>query len=116
MISHPTLTIVVPCYNESEVFKASSLALTNVLSILISKGKISNNSNVLFVDDGSRDDTWNKIITESLNITNVKGIKVSRNVGHQAALLAGLTYSKASDITISIDADLRMMYLSLKSW
>ena len=102
----PSLAIVVPCYNESEVFSYCLNALTDILKDLINKNKIKANSYVLFVDDGSKDDTWQQI-EQASNVSNlVRGVKLSRNKGHQIALLAGL-YSVDTDVSISIDADLQ---------
>ncbi|MBM3070998.1 glycosyltransferase family 2 protein [Lelliottia sp. RWM.1] len=103
---HPVLAIVVPCYNESEMFSMCVTQLREVLSNLVEKGSISASSYLLFVDDGSRDDTWEQISHSSLQFENVRGLKLSRNKGHQLALRAGLRFSDA-DITISIDADLQ---------
>ncbi len=102
----PILTIVVPCYNEQEIFNFSLKTLYSLLESLISKNLISNKSHLLFVDDGSKDDTWALIYNASKTLERVKAIKLSRNQGHQVALLAGLSES-TSDITISIDADLQ---------
>lgn len=102
------LSIVVPMYNEQEVFNLCVEALTNVLEDLIKKDKISKDSFMLLVDDGSRDNTWSLI--EKAHKTNpfVYGLKLSANVGHQNALLAGLMTAKNScDVTVSIDADLQ---------
>lgn len=102
----PSLTIVVPCYNESEVFSFCLTELTIILNDLISKNKISSDSCLLFVDDGSKDDTWKQIELSAESSTLVKGIKLSRNKGHQIALMAGLSVVN-TDICISIDADLQ---------
>lgn len=102
----PSLAIVVPCYNESEVFGYCLNALTDILKDLISKNEIKSNSYVLFIDDGSKDDTWQQIEQASNASNLVRGIKLSRNKGHQIALLAGL-YSVDADVSISIDADLQ---------
>lgn len=102
----PSLAIVVPCYNESEVFNFCLNELSSILQDLISKNKISEESYILFVDDGSKDDTWNQIKKASSTSLLVKGIKLSRNRGHQIALMAGLTTIN-TDISISIDADLQ---------
>ncbi len=103
------LAIVVPCYNEEPMLKISSQALREVLTDLINKKKISEDSFVLFVNDGSKDKTWDLIEEEhSLYPTMVKGLKLAGNVGHQFALTAGLLTAKdMSDVTISIDADLQ---------
>ncbi|MGN7943263.1 MULTISPECIES: glycosyltransferase family 2 protein [Bacillaceae] len=104
----PKLTIVVPCYNEEEVLPETIAQLNNVLGELITEKLISNESKLLFVDDGSKDKTWSLIYKESLENRAVHGLKLSRNVGHQNALLAGLlTAKKSSDCVISIDADLQ---------
>jgi polyisoprenyl-phosphate glycosyltransferase len=104
----PILTIVVPCYNEEEVLKDTCIQLTTVLRKMISESFVSSKSKILFVDDGSKDRTWELIYKESLHDELVKGLKLSRNVGHQNALLAGLFSAKdASDCLITIDADLQ---------
>lgn len=102
----PILSVVVPCYNESKAFLLCKSELQEVIEVLIAKGKISHESHLLFVDDGSSDDTWEQIMSASTSSLLVKGVKLSRNKGHQIALKAGLQYTKA-DITISIDADLQ---------
>jgi glycosyltransferase, family 2 len=102
----PSLAIVVPCYNESEVFSYCLNALTDILKDLINKNKIKANSYVLFIDDGSKDDTWQQIGQACDTSNLVRGLKLSRNKGHQIALLAGL-YSVDTDVSISIDADLQ---------
>lgn len=102
------LAIVVPCYNEEEVLPETLRQLSIVLSDLIIKKKISDESKLVFVDDGSRDNTWSIIEAEKNNSRYVSGIKLAGNVGHQNALLAGLMYAKEHyDVTISIDADLQ---------
>lgn len=104
----PKLTIVVPCYNEEEVLPETIDQLNNVLGELITEKLISNESKLLLIDDGSKDKTWSIIYKESLGNRTVHGLKLSRNVGHQNALLAGLlTAKKSSDCVISIDADLQ---------
>lgn len=102
------LALVVPCYNEEEMLKLSSEALRGVLNDLVQKKKIAPDSFVLFVDDGSKDRTWEKIEEEHRLHENVKGLKLAGNVGHQFALTAGLITAKdLSDVTVSIDADLQ---------
>lgn len=102
------LALVVPCYNEEAVMKISSEALRGVLEDLIRKKKIADDSFVLFVDDGSKDRTWELIEEEHRLHSNVKGLKLAGNVGHQFALTAGLiTARDCSDVTVSIDADLQ---------
>ena len=102
------LSIVIPMYNESEVFSLCVDALTNLLKNLIDKEKISTDSYMLLVDDGSRDNTWSLIEKANKENPFVYGLKLSGNVGHQNALLAGLMQVKDNcDISISIDADLQ---------
>ena len=104
----PVLTIVVPCFNEEEVFSETAFQLSNLLNSLVNQNEISMKSSILFVDDGSRDHTWNLILSENKQNPFVKGLKLARNVGHQNALLAGLEIaSKHSDCVVSIDADLQ---------
>ncbi len=103
------LGIVVPCYNEEEVLKIASEALRGVLNDLIAKEKISPDSFIMFVNDGSKDATWQLIEEEhSLYPHQVFGVKLAGNVGHQYALTAGLNTAKdMCDISVSIDADLQ---------
>ena len=102
----PTLFIVVPCYNEQSVLPISAPLFLEKISQLVASDKISSDSKVLFVDDGSRDNTWQIITDLAKKETRVKGISLSRNFGHQSALLAGLfEASRECDITISIDCD-----------
>ena len=103
------LAIVVPCYNEEEVLNMSSEALRGVLDDLIAKGKIAKDSFVLFVNDGSKDRTWELIEEEhKKHPVQICGVKLAGNVGHQSALTAGLiTAMELSDVTVSIDADLQ---------
>lgn len=104
----PVLTIVVPCYNEEEVLPETFLQLQQLLKQFIDDQLVSNRSRILFVDDGSKDRTWEMIYKEGLRNEHVRGLKLSRNVGHQNALLAGLVAAKeASDCIVSIDADLQ---------
>ncbi|MDY0941692.1 MULTISPECIES: glycosyltransferase family 2 protein [Priestia] len=104
----PLVTIVVPCYNEQEVLKDTIIQLTSVLDDLREEDLISAHSKILFVDDGSSDRTWSLIAMESTINNYVTGLKLSCNVGHQKALLAGLEKAKSkSDCAISIDADLQ---------
>ena len=103
------LAIVVPCYNEEEVLQIASETLRGVLDDLVSKGKIAPDSFVLFVNDGSKDRTWELIEEEhTKNPIQIYGLKLAGNVGHQSALTAGLlTAMEMSDVTVSIDADLQ---------
>ena len=100
--------IVVPCYNEEEVFEDSNAKLLVVLKDLIDKKKVSKDSYILYVDDGSKDKTWAKIKKAYDESEYVYGLKLAANKGHQNALYAGLMYAKENaDISISIDADLQ---------
>ncbi len=103
-----TLFLVIPCYNEQEVLHETSRQLKEKMNSLISAGKISNESRIVFVDDGSKDKTWS-IISELHDSDKIfRGIKLSRNKGHQNALLAGLmTVKNECDAAISLDADLQ---------
>ena len=102
------LAIVVPCYNEEEVLTESAKRLTVILERMISGNKIFDNSYILFVNDGSKDRTWEKIQEEHNKNKYVWGLNLAGNVGHQNALLAGLmTAKESSDVTVSIDADLQ---------
>ena len=103
-----TLYLVIPCYNEEEVLPETSKRLKEKFDDLISKEKISDSSRIVFVDDGSKDNTWS--IIEQLHTSDpcFQGIKLSRNKGHQNALLAGLmTVKNKCDAAISLDADLQ---------
>lgn len=102
------LCMVIPCYNEEEVLRETALRLAAKYDKLISEGLISNDSRIVFVDDGSKDDTW-EIITELHGKSACfDGLKLSRNRGHQNALLAGLmTVKDKFDAVISMDADLQ---------
>lgn len=109
------LVIVIPCYNEEEVLPVSSQEIGGLLKGLMTKGKISEDSKILFVDDGSADRTWNLIEELSKQDSLYTGLKFSRNFGHQAAVLAGLTVaSKDADAIISIDADLQDDILAIE--
>ena len=100
------LFIVIPCYNEEEVLPITSKMFLEELEDLIHKGKISDNSRILFVNDGSKDKTWEIIEKLAAENPHFIGMSQSRNRGHQNAVLAGLMESKdMCDITISIDCD-----------
>ena len=102
------LYIVVPCYNEEQVLPATAERLKEKMTALIGAGTIAKDSRVLFVDDGSRDGTWS--IIAGLNAADglFEGVKLSRNRGHQSALLAGMyTATERADMIISMDADLQ---------
>lgn len=102
----PVLWIVIPCYNEEEVLPITAPLFLAELTDLIGKGKISENSRILFVNDGSRDNTWQVIRSLSEENEHFIGIAQSRNRGHQNAVLAGLMEALPhADVTISIDCD-----------
>ena len=102
------LYLAIPCYNEEEVLRDSAQKLLNKYTTMMSEGKITDDSKIVFIDDGSKDKTWS-IIEELHNENKVfQGIKLSRNRGHQNALLCGLmTLRNKADAVISIDADLQ---------
>lgn len=102
------LSIVVPCYNEKDVLYETSSRLTEVLNKLVSAGKVSSDSFVLLVNDGSTDSTWDIIKELFENNKFIYGLNLAGNVGHQNALMAGLmTAKELCDVMISIDADLQ---------
>jgi glycosyltransferase involved in cell wall biosynthesis len=100
------LAIVIPCYNEEEVLPETAKRMTTLIGRLHSLGKISADSRIVFVDDGSRDHTWPLIEQLAAENRYVSGIKLSRNRGHQNALMAGL-FTAEGDALVSIDADLQ---------
>ena len=100
------LGIVVPCCNEEQVLRETTRRLLTLLDRLISAGLIAHNSRIYYIDDGSRDGTWSLIKFIAHENSQVGGIKLSRNCGHQSALLAGL-YSVPGDAIVSIDSDLQ---------
>ena len=102
----PSLYIVIPCYNEEEVLPITSKLFLEKIHQLVSAGKITDDSRVLFVNDGSKDRTWEIIQELAAEDKHYIGICQSRNRGHQNAVLAGLMEAKdRCDITISIDCD-----------
>lgn len=102
------LAIVIPCYNEEIILLESAKELIRYLEQLIEAKLISSDSFVFFVDDGSNDNTWNIIKSLSDSNKHVRGHKLSKNYGHQMALLSGLLESsKNSDVVVSLDADLQ---------
>ena len=102
------LYLVIPCYNEEEVLPITKKELKGKMESLIKEKKISKESRVMFVNDGSKDKTWELIEQFHKEDPLFVGVKLSRNKGHQNALLAGLmTAKKYADITISMDADLQ---------
>ena len=104
----PTLAIIVPCYNEEEVLPVTTKRLLQVLTRLIDESKISNNSYILYVNDGSSDNTWSLIKDFYKQENHVCGMSVAINCGHQNALIAGLSIaSQNCDMAVTIDADLQ---------
>jgi glycosyltransferase involved in cell wall biosynthesis len=103
-----TMYIVIPCYNEEEMLPITAKALIEKMDTLIAGKKISPESKVMFVDDGSKDRTWQIIDRLHRSCDLFTGVKLSRNKGHQNALLAGLMTAKNyADIIVSMDADLQ---------
>ena len=103
-----TLYIVVPCYNEQEVLPETSKRLLEKLQSLVLKNKIADNSRIMFVNDGSKDQTWSMIKGLCEENSAFAGVNLSRNRGHQNALLAGMaTAVKYADMIVTMDADLQ---------
>lgn len=106
MIRCPILYFVIPCFNEEAVLPITNTLFLNKLTGLIAAGEIAEESRILFVDDGSRDKTWEIISDLHRQDAHFEGLKLSRNRGHQNALLAGLMTAKQyADVTVSIDCD-----------
>lgn len=107
-MNQPVCYLVIPCFNEEKVLPISSVAFLEKLQQLQTQQKIASSSKILFVDDGSCDSTWEKIVQLHQQNPHVIGLKLAGNRGHQNALLAGLLFSKDNaDIIISFDADLQ---------
>ena len=107
-MDNSVLAIVVPCYNEQEVLPQTNKRLRALLDSMMQDRLVSSDSYIMYVNDGSRDDTWSMIAGYSEQDTHVRGLKLAGNVGHQNALMAGLeTARQDADITVSIDADLQ---------
>ena len=105
-VALPLLWIVIPCYNEEKVLPMTAPIFLDKLKKLVSGGLVSDSSRILFVNDGSKDSTWEIITALSRQDSHFIGISQSRNRGHQSSLLAGLMEAKGKcDITISIDCD-----------
>ena len=103
-----TLYMVVPCYNEQEVLPETSKRLLEKLQSLVLKNKIADNSRIMFVNDGSKDQTWSMIKGLCEENSVFAGVNLSRNRGHQNALLAGMaTAVKYADMIVTMDADLQ---------
>ena len=108
MTGNDILYLVIPCYNEEAVLRETAKQLLEKMNSMFERGMISRESRIMFVNDGSKDKTWE--IIEELHAANpiYSGVKLSRNKGHQNALLAGLmTAKEKADMTISLDADLQ---------
>ena len=106
-MSRPIIYFVLPCYNEEECLKTTYNSLNEKYQTLLEAKKISKDSKIVFVDDGSKDKTW-PVIAELSENKNVIGLKLAHNVGHQNALYAGLMYAaEHADASISMDADLQ---------
>ncbi len=107
MTDIPSLAIIIPAFNEEQNINYSHDNLINIINSLVDKKKIQNhNYKIIYIDDGSNDNTWIKIKNLCENYSYVKGIKLSSNFGHQNAILAGL-HNCENDISISIDCDLQ---------
>lgn len=102
----PQLAIVVPCYDEEEALPQTAERLVALLERLRKAGRVAPGSRIVFIDDGSHDRTWELIVNLSRADERIGGIKLSRNRGHQNALLAGL-FTADGDVLVSIDADLQ---------
>ena len=113
-----TLAIIVPCYNEELCLHSTIDRLLEVLEMLVAKGKISADSYLYLVDDGSKDNTWNIISEYHRKNANVKGIKFIHNYGNQRALIAGLEGVRdiGCDCAVSIDADLQQDELAIEKF
>ena len=94
MKQQPVLTIIVPCYNEEEILPYTFKELKALLTKLVNEKVISKDSKILFVDDGSTDETWPMIYKETVKNGYIRGLKLAGNAGHQNALLAGLFTAK----------------------
>ena len=100
------LSIVVPCYNEQEVLPETATRLLQLLDTLLAAGKVTADSQVILVDDGSRDATWEVIRAQHARDARIRGLRLSANRGHQTALMAGL-FAAEGEAIVSIDADLQ---------
>ena len=110
------ISIVIPCYNEQEVILNSFESINSYKNTLVQEGRIHKDSFLVFIDDGSNDDTWGLLNDIKSKYSGVSIIKLSRNFGHQNALMAGLLYSNGKvDCAISIDADLQQDHLIIEN-
>lgn len=105
-ISQPILSIVVPCYYEEDALPSTSARLGKLLQDMIGAGEVAPESHICFVNDGSQDRTWPIILELMVQSPLYRGVNLSRNFGHQAAVLAGL-FTDVADVYITIDADLQ---------
>lgn len=103
----PLMQLVIPCFNEEGALPVTLRAVAALLDDLAASGQVDPASSVLYVDDGSRDATWSLIERAAQEDARVHGLKLSRNCGHQHALLAGLMASRGADVVVSMDADLQ---------
>ena len=107
-VSVPCLFIVIPCYNEEAVVGGTADVLTELLEEMVKQGQVSADSRMVFVDDGSKDGTWEEILRCAKKCPWAEGIALQRNVGQQNALYAGLMeVRKRCDAAVSLDADLQ---------
>src|SRR5689334_12737426 len=100
------LSIVIPCYNEASVLPETIRRMLKLLAELRLSGAVADNSGLYFIDDGSQDDTWHIIERYARSDLGIHGLKLSRNCGHQNALMAGILQAPG-DAVITIDADLQ---------
>jgi len=113
----PVLAVVVPCYNEQDALPNTISVLSTVLSEMVQDKLISADSFLYFVDDGSTDFTWALLMSAHAENSQVRGLKLSRNFGHQNALVGGLMSIKGRcDISISLDADLQQDPLAMREF
>ena len=104
----PKLWLIIPCYNEEKTLELTMPALKSQLSSMVQAGQISHASKIVLIDDGSKDQTWHHIKQQCVTDSMFQGIKLSRNQGHQNALLAGMMYAcEKCDCIVSMDADLQ---------
>lgn len=107
-MERPILSIVIPCYNEEAVLPETQKRIASLLDQLVERRLVSPASFVVFVDDGSKDQTWELISKYHQDNQRMSGVKLSRNRGHQNALMAGLEFAREhADVAISVDADLQ---------
>ena len=117
MLKNDVLFIIIPCFNEEQVLTNAAQQLKQKLLLLVESGKVSPQSKILFVDDGSTDTTWDLISDIHEKDNAFSGIRLATNAGHQNALLAGLyKASEICDVTITIDADLQQDINAIESF